>query len=289
MTHICCVSDYSFLPRGLALYESLSKYNPDFYLHYLCIDKQTHERLQGENDRIVPYDLNDFLSRDEALLRLKESDYRYFCWTLASYFTDFLVGNLQEDVTYIDSDIYFYSSIHSVIAEIGQKDIGLFRHRQNPLEVPNGNGWFNVGVVHFKNTHISTEALAWWKDAVLHKKHPELATCGDQRYLDAFVQLDKKHLFIEGDIGHGSPWEWQLYNFDSYDIDGCITWGDKKEKLVFSHFSQFEYSIEEESYTPSTTHYCFTPLDMYSSIPQLKSIHDDYFGHIKKIHKEYNL
>lgn len=289
MTHLCCVSDYSFLPRGLVLYESLLRHDSDFQLHYLCIDDKTYDRLQVESHRIIPYHIDDFLSADETLCDLKEDDYRYFCWTLASYFTDFLVNELNKDITYIDSDIYFHTSIQDIIQEIGPKDIGLFRHRQNPLEIPNGNGWFNVGVVHFKNTHVSIEALRWWKDAVLHQKHPELATCGDQRYLDAFMRLDTKNLFIEGNIGHGSPWEWQLYNFDSYDTDGCITWGDKKEKLVFSHFSQFEYSLKDNSYTPSTTHYCFTPLDMYSSIPQLKSIHDDYFWQIKRAHKEYNL
>ena len=127
----------------------------------------------------------------------------------------------------------------------------------------------------------------WWSDAVLNRKYPELATCGDQRYLDAFLALDRTKLFIDGNIGHGAPWQWMLYDFSSYAEDGCITWYGEKQKLVFSHFSQFEYSVSDDTYNPSTMHHCFTPESMYSSNVGLKKIYDDYFEEIKKAHDKY--
>ena len=113
---------------------------------------------------------------------------------------------------------------------------------------PNGNGWFNVGVVHFKNSDVGKELLSWWADAVLHKKYPELATCGDQKYLDAFLE-HAENIFIDGNIGHGAPWHWQLYDYSSYFEDGCITWKGEKQKLIFSHFSDFEANMQDNTYT----------------------------------------
>jgi len=290
MINLCCGSDFKFLSRGLTLYDSLERFDDDFNMHYLCADNETYTKLKSlENKRIIPYNISQFLENDTALLNLKNKDYRYFCWSLASYFTNFLVNKIQDTVTYIDSDIYFHQSIKILLDEIEKKDIGIFRHRQYPINIPNPNGRFNVGVVHFKNSELAKKYLFWWKDAVLYQKYPELATCGDQRYLDAFLEIDPKNLFIDGTVGHGSPWEWQLYDFSNYQKNGTINWNGKVEKLVFSHFSQFEYSVEENNYMPSTTHHCFTPMKLYEEDENLKFIYDDYFNQIKNTYKKYNL
>ncbi len=288
MKHICVVSDYNFLSKGLTLYESLLRKSSDFVIHYLCFDQESFDKLSKySNETLTVYSDKYFLD-NKTLRDLKSEDKKYYSYTLASFFSDYLIKELKSDITYIDADIYFHQDIDSVFQEIGDKEIGIFRHRQYDPRIPNGNGWFNVGVVHFKNNDIGRNTLSWWADAVLHRKYPELATCGDQRYLDAFVSLDRTNLFIDGNIGHGAPWQWMLYNFDSYVEDGCIVWGDKRQKLIFSHFSQFEYSISEDTYTPSTMHHCFTPQDMYQSNLGLKKIYDDYFEAIKRTHKIYN-
>ena len=287
MNHLCALSDYNFLPKGLTLYRSLREKSSDFILHYLCLDKKSFDKLSPySSDTLKVYHDEEF-SSDQTLKNLKLEDKKYYSYTLASFFSNYLLNKLNSDITYIDSDIYFHQDIDLIFKEIGEKEVGIFRHRQYDPRVPNGNGWFNVGVVHFKNTESSRYMLGWWADAVLNRKFPELATCGDQRYLDAFLALEDK-LFVDGDIGHGAPWQWMLYDFNSYVEDGCITWFNQKQKLVFSHFSQFEYSVPDDTYNPSTMHHCFTPEDMYSSNAGLKKIYDDYFAQIKQTHKKYN-
>ena len=287
MINLCTVSDFNFLPNGLALYNSLSKFDSDIKLHYLCIDDKSFDVVQGLNENILAYKLSDFLNKDEALSDLSKEDYRYFCWSLASYFTNYLMGEIDEDITYIDSDIFFYKKIETILNQIEDKDIGLFRHRQYPLSYPNGNGWFNVGVVHFKHSNIGKELLSWWADAVLHKKYPELSTCGDQRYLDAFLINHSDNIFIDGNIGHGAPWHWQLYDYSTYLEDGCITWENEKQQLIFSHFSDFNIDIENDTYTTGLRHSGFTPQEMYQTNNALKKIHDDYFEAIKHAHQKY--
>ena len=111
-----------------------------------------------------------------------------------------------------------------ILNEIAEKEVGVFRHRQTPMYVNDANGLFNVGVVHFKQTPTGRDALEWWTHAVLHRKYPHLATCGDQKYLDAFLNLPRDKLFIDGNIGHGAPWLWQLYDYTDFFKDGSIIW-----------------------------------------------------------------
>ena len=284
MTQICTVSDINYLTKGLTLYESLLKNTNNFVLHYLCIDDETYNKVVSfESSTLKVYNLKDLLVGDKSLNKLKTSQYNYFCWSLSSYFSNFLLHKINKDITYIDSDIYFHQSLDIILDEIGDRDVGIFRHRQFPMESYRPEGLFNVGVVHFKCSELGIKTSDWWKDAVLHKKHPEYATCGDQKYLDYFpILCPKDSIYIDENIGHGAPWLWQLYKF----VDkNNFMWGDLKQKLIFTHFSQFEY--DKKTYVPSTMHHIYTPLSMYKEIKELKEIYDDYHNNLKLTEKKY--
>ena len=284
MIQVCTVSDINYLTKGLALYESLIEHSDDIMLHYLCIDDKSYEKLIKINsDKIKPYNINDFISIDPVLNKLMKNDYRYFCWTLASYFTNHLLNSNIGPITYIDSDIYFHKSLNIILDEIGDRDIGFFRHRQFSLNQRYPDGWFNVGVVYFKPSKIGLEMCGWWADAVLNKKYPQYATCGDQKYLEyIYERCGSDVLYIDENIGHGAPWIWQLYEFLD---DGKIKWGNQVQDLVFSHFSQFVDN--GESYVPSTMHHIYTPLAMYTNNDKLKAIYDDYHNKLQQISKKY--
>ena len=212
MINLTTVSDYNYLSKGIALYESLLTNSDDFTLHYLCIDSESYNKLSKyECDTLKVYNIDDLLKVDMSLTNLKNSEYRYFCWSLASYFTNHIMVKLNVPLIYIDSDIYFHESINSLYYLMNQKSIGIFRHRQFTTERPEGA--YNVGVCYFNNDIVGKHILNWWSDAVLHKKYPQLATCGDQKYLDAFPSMCPNDLFFDENlIGHGAPWLWQLYD-----------------------------------------------------------------------------
>jgi hypothetical protein len=284
MINLTTVSDYNYLVKGLALYESLLKTSDDFVLHYLCIDDESYNKLiKYECENLKVYNINDLLNSDESLMNVKNSEYRYFCWSLASYFTQYLMLRLDVPLIYIDSDIYFHQNINDLYMLMGSKSIGLFKHRQFTTERPEGA--YNVGVCYFNNDVVGKHILNWWADAVLHKKYPQLATCGDQKYLDAFPLMCPGDLFFdEKEIGHGAPWLWQLYDFTNFN-DGNIIWNGVKQKLYFTHFSQFVYN--DNNYIPSSMHHIYTPLNMYNEIPSLKQIYDEYYNNLKEIIKKY--
>jgi len=285
MINLCTVSDNNYLLKGLTLYESLKKNSKDFILHYLCIDEESYTPLKSfECASLKVYSVDSLIQKDPLLLNLKNSEYKYFCWSLASYFSNYLLlkGN---SITYIDSDIYFHDNIEVILNEIGGRDVGIFRHRQFPLSTYRPEGLYNVGVVHFKNTQLGISVSNWWTDAVLNKKYPQLATCGDQKYLDNFPNLcPKDSIYLDENIGHGAPWLWQLYEFIS---PTKIIWENQEQNLVFTHFSQFQFN--GDSYVPSLMHHIYTPLDEYKNNINLKVIYDEYFTNLKLTQSLYKL
>jgi hypothetical protein len=287
--NLCTISDESFMIKGLTLYQSLLDTSNNFILHYLCIDEEIYLKYKHlESENLLFYNIQDFLKKDLILLKLKEKNYKYFCWSLASYFSNFLLQTGIESISYIDSDIYFHEDIDYIFQEIQDKDIGVFRHRMFELGYNYSEGLFNVGFVYFKNTDIGKSALNWWSDSVLNELHPEFSTCGDQKYLDFFYINYFENLFIDGNIGHGAPWHWQLYDFSDYIENGNIIWENKKQKLIFSHFSQFIHDFNNDNYIPSTMHHCYTPLEYYKNRNSLKFIYDEYYKQLKKIKLYYD-
>ncbi len=291
MVHqLCTVSDKSFLIKGLALYDSLLTNGQNFKLHYLCIDEDSYNAItQIQSPTLSAYTIDQITSKDRILSDLRAENYRYFCWSLASYFSNELLANNCDEITYVDSDIYFHQNFNQLFEEIQDADIGLFRHRMFELNENPPEGLFNVGVVHFKNTNRGKNALNWWAHSVKHRLYPHLATCGDQKYLDAIYKLTKKQIFVDGNVGHGAPWHWQLYNLEKYSNNGEIIWQERTQKLVFTHFSQFAINFRNKTYIPSTAHHNYTPLSAYESIEQLNLIYSNYYQKLLETKEKYRI
>lgn len=287
MIQVCTVSDKNYLLKGLTLYESLMAKGNNFILNYLCIDDISYKKLTSLNlPNLEVFHVSEFTEKDSILQDLMRKEYKYFCWSLASYFQNELMKKLNQPLIYIDSDIFFYEPISDLLKEFGHNEIAIFRHRQFSLNSVRPEGLFNVGVVYFKNTEVGKKVLSWWSDAVLMKKYPNLSTCGDQKYLEEFPKMcsvDK--IYIDGNIGHGAPWQWQLYDLSQYSIDNTLIWEGKKQKLFFSHFSQFEFHVS--GYIPSMMHHNYTPLNEYRKNINLKLIYDNYFNKLKETNLKY--
>ena len=97
-------------------------------MHYLCIDDESYSKLKEVGGKFIPTNYR-ICYRRQALAKLKDEDYRYFCWSLASYFTNYLVNELNVDVTYMNAD-YVFTQRNRVLSKYRTRDIGIFRHRQ---------------------------------------------------------------------------------------------------------------------------------------------------------------
>jgi hypothetical protein len=241
MKHFCTLSDKNYLKQGEALIKSLERVTESYTLYYLCLDEEVYNALASYKN-IVRIKLSDVeISRPPILAFKEKKPYNEYCWSLASTFCRYLLATLDiEDILYIDSDIYFYKNPQIIYDELGQKSVGIIRHRHNTSNSPDGE--FNVGIVYFRNNLGGLACLEWWNDCILEELRSDLATCGDQKYLEEFVPMFGEDVCIlDKTFAHGAPWNYRLYVYDNYHVDGTVVWGDKVQPLVFNHFSRFSF------------------------------------------------
>lgn len=294
MNHLCTLSDYSYLAMGLALHDSLKQTSKEeFTLNYLCLDKKTYDKLLALNiPEIKPLYIEDLLNSQEDLASYTIKEYREFVWMLASYFSEYFLRTTDvPSITYIDSDIYFYDDIQKFYDEVGNKSVGIIRHRHVPLNLESPDGKFNVGIVYFKADETGKACAAWWKDAVMNKKYPELSTCYDQKYLEGFLKYfdAKKIAIVDETFCHGAPWHYRLYDW-SDTSNGMVSWDGKRQKFLFNHFSRFKYDLDEGWFTPCGNNYLdHTKNNAVFDIPAVKAMYQNYYREIKNVSFKYDL
>ena len=203
-------------------------------------------------------------------------------------------------VLYIDSDIMFYDTVDKIFEAVDPKSIGIITHKHNKLDKNNTNvGYYNVGVIYFKNDEVGSSCLNFWRHCCIHSNNKYSAifgSCGDQKYLELFDDLfGAQHVEVLcRKVGNGAPWNFTMFEFIG---DNKIIWHDPEgnvlhpgesleQELVFNHFSHF---------TPSYEEYRFK-FDRHGEWgPQLPShagvvdIYREYFINLMKVKQTYGL
>lgn len=291
MRHYCTLSDKNFLAKGLALYKSLRQHSSEeFELRYLCLDHESFTKIESlKLPGLIPQALS---AVEEERHELKDAranrPYNEYCWTLASYYMDYLLSMEGWDgLGYIDSDIIFYGDPKILYDELGDGSAGIIAHRHNA--VGDRDGAYNVGFIHFQNDETGKACLRWWADAVLNQKFPELRTCGDQKYLEQFIPLFGGRIrVLDKTFAHGAPWNYRLYCWDELARTGCIRWGDRTQKFLFNHFSRYSYDLQTGNINPTSGQYGDHTLGgtVFNIVP-VRDLQVQYFAELKTIHDEW--
>jgi len=296
--NFCTVSDYNYILKGLALFDSLKNtLNDDFILHYLCMDKKIFDAITKIDDnRLIPILLSDLESIDTELRQAKNNpaskygtQYSQYCWSLTPYFINYILNNyLFEDeyLIYCDSDIYFYESPQKIIDVINNKSVGIHTHRFGGEYNENQDvGWFNVGVTIFKKDKIGLSISESWKNWLLTTSHPfyqKYGTCGDQKYLELFIRYWKNDVCIfdqNTEIGHLAAWNCSNL---VHPKKGYIIYKGVEQKVYFYHFSHFVEDLQSNTWKD---HIKEPPEWLPSSDLNIKPYYEDYFYTIKKVNE----
>ena len=302
MHTLTTLSDRNYLDRGIALYESLNKFQFDYRLYYLCLDDITFDKLIEIGDpRLVPLKIRDeFLNGNKDFATLVENNtsvpvgmpdeyytknnlfpgYSDFHFALGSFFTHHIMQKEEPDeVLYIDSDILFYCNPELIFDAVAGKSIGIIRHRHNRVGCIAGG--YNVGIVYFRNNTTGRLCLDWWRNVVMDKSNEwfaEYGGCGDQKYLELFESMFGDVKIIDEDIGHAAPWNFSLYTY--FDDDTIINWDGAIQPLVFVHFSHFNYT--EDSYKVARR-------GEWHMHPPAKKYYNQYFQILHSVKQRYGL
>jgi hypothetical protein len=185
----CTIFDSHYLARALALYRSLERSDPNFVLRAVCMDSTASEllrRLPLPNLRIIPIEEIEAADSGLRAARSGRTSWEY-CWTATPAVCLYFLHNEPELelLTYLDADLFVWSSPAPLFDELGQESILLIRHRTS-REREQTVGVYNVGWISFRNDDRGREAVGWWRERCLEWCYDRIepGRFGDQKYLD---------------------------------------------------------------------------------------------------------
>lgn len=243
MYNFCTLFDSFYLTRGITMYQSLEKTGIDFHLYIFAFDDASLKILKQLNFKYATIvSLREF--ENEKLLAVKPTRSKAeYCWTCTSstilhVLTHFNVDNC----TYVDADLFFYSSPEVLINEMGDNSVLITEHRYTPKYDRSAiAGTYCVQFITFKKNEDGLTALNWWVNACLTWcfDRYEDGKFGDQKYLDDWTTRFKGVHVLEHLGGGLAPWNIQQYNIlkskDSQ-IELIENSTNKKFNAVFYHY-----------------------------------------------------
>lgn len=242
MIHFCTYFDRNYLTRAVTLHQSLVRHCPPFTLWALCLDDDAHAAVSALGlESLTPVRLADLEQADPALLEAKQdrSTVEYY-FTLSPALPLYLLDRVPdiESITYLDSDLLFYSSPQPIFDELGAGSVAIVPHRYPPsLHGLSIWGTYNVAWVTFRNDSAGRAVLERWHRQCLAWCHDraEDGKFADQGYLDSWPGLPGVRV-IEHPGVDLAPWNFMQYRIDLQSnpptVDG--------RPLVFYHFQGFK-------------------------------------------------
>lgn len=247
MRNYCTLSDRVYLPKLLALHESLVRHSSeDSRLYILAMDLQTGwivDELKLDRATVIP--LATF-ERELNLKPVRESrTHQEYCWTCASSLLDYMLRTVG-DCTYLDADLFFFSDPLAIFDEIGGRSIGITPHRfPASRKHKEENGRFNVGWVSAVANTTGKVCISRWaqqcREWCFNRVEAHHA-CGDQKYLDVWpIAFPGEVCEISNAGVNLAPW-----NIEQYRIAEGPTVDEKP--VVFYHYHEFESPVNLTGY-----------------------------------------
>lgn len=240
--HFVTHCDHRYLPKALALHASLKRYHDSFILWIVCSSDEAGERVRVLSDETLrPVPLHQLEETYPQLLEAKSnrSMVEYY-YTLSPAVCRFILENQQCNgmVTYLDADMFFFSSPERVFELMSQSSVGITPHRfsfwvRHARKV----GEFNVGWVTFRNDIDGTSCLKWWFDRCVewcYGRHED-GKFADQGYLNWFPTLFHGVKILDDPGINLAPWN--LGNHQVHGDAGVVKVDGKP--LVCFHFADF--------------------------------------------------
>ncbi|MFO7448221.1 MAG: glycosyl transferase [Ignavibacteriaceae bacterium] len=245
--NFCTLFDTHYLSRGLALYYSLEQHCGEFHLYIFAFNNKCYNVLKELNlPNATIISLKEF--EDKELLNVKPGrTIAEYCWTSTSSTILYVLEKYKvESCTYLDADLFFYSSPFPIFDEMGDNSILITEHRYSPKynkEVKSGK--YCVQFVTFRNDERGLKALKWWRERCIEWCYDrfEDGKFGDQLYLDDWTERFEGVHVLQHPGGGLAAWNVQQYDFayQNENITGVEKTSGKSFDVIFYHFHYLRF------------------------------------------------
>lgn len=276
--------DRRYLPRGLALLDSLREHCPSFRLFVLCLDTETETTLMGLGvPEVVVVPLARMEMDDPAFAATRPdrtlAEY-YFtcCGSLPAY----LLAQFPdiELLTYVDADTYLFSDPEPVFRELEGQAVGITEHRFAKLARRRvRNGRFNVGWVSIRRDADGLACAAWWRERCIEWCYDRIEgdRFADQKYLDEWPSRFARVRVIMHQGVNLAPWNVGRHR---------ITWEHSQVRvdgvpLVLYHFASLR-RVRRWLYDSNLGQYLTAPTRVLR-----QHVYGPYIRHVERYQSVY--
>lgn len=237
--YFCTYFDKNYLPRGVALYDSLRRHCTDFRLWVLCMDAESYATLSTMAlTDVVLIRLEDFERGDMELRQAKSNrnlvEYYFTCTPSLPLYI--LKHAPEVDlITYLDADLYFFSDPAPIYEEMNGKSIAVIPHRfPESMKHLYKSGTYNVGWLSFRRDEEGLACLRWWRERCNEWCYDQIEPdrFADQKYLNQWPRLFKGLSIIQHKGANLAPWN--VANYKLRDEAGRVVVDG--QPLIFFHF-----------------------------------------------------
>ena len=250
----CTLFDKNYLPYVLSLHESLERHVPSFVIYCFCMDDESYKFIQEtKRKNIIPISYNQLETHFPELLiaKLNRSRVEYY-FTSTSAVCSFIFENYPDTelLTYLDADLYFFSSPEPIYKELKNASVGIIEHKFNYYGklLYEKYGKYNVGWISFKNDKSARKCLEDWRINCLSWCYDRLENgqFADQKYLNYWPEKYSGIYVIKHVGANLAPWNVGRYNikFDLKTKEAKVN----KQNLIFYHFASLK-QLHRHEYT----------------------------------------
>ena len=262
--------DSTYLPQGLALYQSLIEHAGEFELWVICVDDDCYSFLeQIKSASIHPLRLSEL--ETDSLIDIKYTRTKTeYCWSLTPWSIQwvFSASDSVERVTYLDADTILLSSPKPIFDafEASGKSFLVMEHGYSPrYDQTLTSGRYCVQFVPVLRG-AGEVPLHWWRDRCLEWCYFRLedGKMGDQMYFESLVEkFPSEVLSLGSDHRFLAPWNIDYYRFSD---------------AIFYHFQGFRI-INASTFL----------LSLYYPIPRpvLNNVYKPYIRFIQSLPSKY--
>jgi hypothetical protein len=239
VNEFCTSFDRHYLPRALALHASLKRHCPDFRLNALCLDDVAFETMRGlalASVELTSLPAFEAANPDVAAVKHERDVLDYYLTLTPAWILHVVERCGQGDLlTYLDADIYLFSSPQPLFSEMTAKSAALAPHHYS-AGLSEAAGRFNSGLMVLRNDPVACRLIRQWRSQCLEwcEYRFDDGRYGDQAYLDAWQHETGVHEFQHPGSHYGP---WSVADIQTgRDAEGNVLVQDCR--LVAFHFSK---------------------------------------------------